>query len=88
MTRYSNGANRERRIMHKFEKDGWWCIRSAGSHGVVDIFAMKPLLDSEGKIVGHLYRYIQSKKTGYLSPKEREKIQQFEKKYGVDVWVM
>ena len=63
ITRYSNGAARERRIMRKLEEEGYYTIRSAGSHGVADIVAVK-----KGEV-----RFIQSKTSGYLTPEERAK---------------
>lgn len=28
-----------------FEKDGWYSIRAAGSHGVADVIAIRPAVD-------------------------------------------
>jgi len=44
-TKYKNGAARERRIMKKLEQEGWFCIRSAGSHSPIDIIAMISLAE-------------------------------------------
>jgi len=43
MTRYSNGANRERRLLAKLteEDQSDWSIRAAGSHGIADIILFK-----------------------------------------------
>ncbi|MEM3845057.1 MAG: hypothetical protein QXU98_05090 [Candidatus Parvarchaeota archaeon] len=80
---YINGANRERRIMKKLESEGWYCIRSAGSHGVVDIVALR--YSSIGK---PYVRLIQSKKTGYLTPYEEEKRREVERQVGVTVEII
>jgi len=75
---YNNGARRERRIMKKLEQEGWFCIRSAGSHSPIDIIAIK-----SGQ-----FRFIQSKKTGYLSPQERKEKEELEQKLGINIEVM
>lgn len=87
MSNYSNGAARERRIMHKLEKEGWYCIRSAGSHGIVDIFAMKVAGIIYDKPV-IIYRFIQSKRRHYLNPKERKEKEEFEHEFGVTIEVL
>ena len=58
MTRYANGANLERQIADKLTADGYWTIRAAGSHGLVDIVALK---DGETLLV-------QAKADGRLDP--------------------
>ena len=83
MTTYSNGAARERRIMHKLEKQGWYCIRSAGSHGIIDIVAFK-----RATYGGYTTRFIQSKRTHYLNPAERKKKEEFERRFDVEVEVL
>ena len=129
---YKNGAARERRIMKKLEKEGWFCIRSAGSHSPIDIIAMMPIaeyikqLDKKAEkekwdkedwqkeqeeankfssimapnqdvVVGFdeeldklkvIVRFIQSKKTGYLTPKERREKKGLEQKLGIKIEVM
>jgi Holliday junction resolvase len=75
---YNNGVRRERRIIKKLEKEGWFYIRSAGSHSPIDIIAIK-----SGQ-----FRFIQSKKTGYLSPKERAEKEELEQKLGINIEVM
>lgn len=42
MTRYANGASHERRTQARWEKDGYWVIRAAGSHGLADLVAHEP----------------------------------------------
>lgn len=36
-TNYERGAARERAFVEFKEKNGWTCVRSAGSHGAVDV---------------------------------------------------
>ena len=86
---YNNGARRERRIMKKLEKEGWFCIRSAGSHSPIDIIAIKPLQEAEGYNPSRiLLRFIQSKKSGYLTPQERKEKEELEQKLGIKIQVM
>jgi len=92
---YNNGARRERRIMKKLEKEGWFCIRSAGSHSPIDIIAIRHFYRfstiPKGTIVnnsGTAIRFIQSKKTGYLTPQERAEKEKLEQKLGISIEVM
>ncbi len=41
MTSYYKGRAREYRVLQALRRDGWFCTRSAASHGPVDIFAGK-----------------------------------------------
>jgi Holliday junction resolvase len=41
MTRYSRGADKERRLMARLETAGWIVYRSAGSHGAADLVALR-----------------------------------------------
>ena len=68
--------------MKKLEKEGWFCIRSAGSHSPIDIIAMLPVGDRV------FVRFIQSKKTGYLTPQERKEKEKLEQKLGISIEVM
>jgi len=126
---YKRGAAREYRIIKKLEKEGWFCIRSAGSHSPIDIIAMMPiaehlkLLDKKAErekwgneewqraqeqankfnimmsnepsvVVGYneqikvIVRFIQSKKSGYLTPQERKEKEELEQKLGIKIQVM
>ena len=126
---YKRGAAREYRIIKKLEKEGWFCIRSAGSHSPIDIIAMMPiaehlkLLDKKAErekwgneewqgvqeqankfnimvsnepsvVVGYnkqikvIVRFIQSKKTGYLTPMERAEKEKLEQKLGINIEIM
>lgn len=39
-TKYQTGAGFEYRVINKLTDQGYYCIRSAGSHGMVDIVAI------------------------------------------------
>ena len=80
---YNNGRAREYRLMRKLEAEGYTCFRTAGSHTKVDILAFK-----YGSPWFPCVRLIQSKKTGYLSPKERREKRKLERKLGVQIEVM
>jgi len=64
MSKYSVGANFERRVKAKLEKENWFVLRSAGSHSVVDLFCFR-----DGEV-----RLVQCKVDGYISPNEREQL--------------
>ena len=95
---YRNGANRERRIMKKLTAEGWFCIRSAGSHSPVDIIAFKSgdqeMTEKLGRAPKYLHlsgltiRFIQSKATGYLTPAERAKKEELEHRLGIVIEVL
>jgi len=38
-TPYTRGRSREYQVLRKLREEGWYCSRSAASHGPVDIFA-------------------------------------------------
>jgi Holliday junction resolvase len=40
-TAYARGRNREYQVLKKLRREGWYCSRSAASHGPVDVFAGK-----------------------------------------------
>ena len=64
MSKYSVGANFERTVKKKLEKENWFVLRSAGSHSIVDLVCFR----------GGEVRLVQCKVDGYLSPNEREQI--------------
>ena len=64
MSRYSVGANFERTVKKKLEKENWYVLRSAGSHSVVDLVCFR----------GGEVRLVQCKIDGYISPIEREQL--------------
>ena len=38
-TPYTRGRSREYQVLRRLREEGWFCSRSAASHGPVDIFA-------------------------------------------------
>lgn len=44
MSRYDKGARAERRAREELEEAGWLVVRSAGSKGLYDLWALKILL--------------------------------------------
>ena len=40
MSNYRKGRSYEYRIKKKLEKEGWMCLRTAGSHGLFDLIAI------------------------------------------------
>ena len=79
---YNNGRAREYKLMRKLEAEGYVCFRTAGSHTKVDILAFKP-----GSSCPYV-RFIQSKKTGYLSPQERKEKQELERRLDITIEVL
>jgi len=41
MSRYSQGANFERRVAKDLAEQGWFVVRSAGSHSPVDLIGLR-----------------------------------------------
>ena len=41
-TNYQRGADKERRIVNKLKKEGYLTARSAGSHSIIDVWAINP----------------------------------------------
>jgi|YelNatPaOPRAMG01_1025707.scaffolds.fasta_scaffold16445_2 Holliday junction resolvase len=77
-TNYHRGVEREHYIKKKLEKQGYFVIRSAGSHSPVDLVAIKR----------NEVRLIQSRKGRYIRPKEKEKIKEVEEITGFKVEVI
>lgn len=73
MSTYRRGANFERRVKKYFEDLGYYVIRSAGSHGVFDLIAIK-----RGIVLG-----IQCKIDGKLTPKEKLAMLTASAKFGI-----
>jgi len=63
-TNYSRGAGAEYRAMEHLERVGYFCIRSAGSHGPVDLVAVGP--------TGVRLIQVKRAQDGYLPPAELE----------------
>lgn len=64
MTRYATGVAFEREVRAFLEAEGYWCIRAAGSHGKVDVLALKP-----GQML-----MVQCKRNGTCPPAERTEL--------------
>ena len=78
MTNYQRGVYKERKIKKRLEREGWYCIRSAGSHGAIDLVCL----------LGWNVRCIQAKKNGKISPKEREELRHVEARIGYPIEVL
>lgn len=63
-TNYSRGASAEYRAIEHLEGVGYFCVRSAGSHGPVDLVAIGP--------TGIRLIQVKRVKEGFLSETERE----------------
>jgi len=68
---YEKGYRLEREVFHFFEQHGFYVARSAGSHGVFDVIAVR-----RGLVYG-----IQCKYSGRLTKREREEILAAAKEY-------
>ena len=68
MTNYARGANFERDVKRDLEGKGYLVIRSAGSHGAVDLVAFGPK---------YPVWFIQAKIHGTMSPAERRELYRF-----------
>jgi len=78
-TAYARGRSREYQVLKKLRDEGWYCSRSAASHGPVDVFAAK-----DGKI-----RMIQVKSgRARLRPGDRETLKRWAQAYAgtAEVW--
>lgn len=64
MTNYSRGANFERTVKADLEGQGYFVVRSAGSHGAVDLLALR--LDDQ--------LAVQCKINGKMTPNDRKKL--------------
>jgi len=64
MTGYRKGANFENLVKDILDEDDWMAIRSAGSHTILDLIAVK---------YGQIW-FIQCRTAGNLSGKEREEL--------------
>ena len=84
MTKYAVGANFEREVKKFFESNGWFMVRSAGSHSPVDLVAIKKTEGyKEPKVI-----FIQCKTTGRVSQKEFDILQRLALDCNVEWWIM
>jgi Holliday junction resolvase len=78
-TAYARGRSREYQVLRELRAEGWYCSRSAASHGPVDVFAAK-----DGEI-----RMIQVKSgRARLRPSDREILKLWAQAYAgiAEVW--
>lgn len=98
---YARGRAKEYRVKKQLESEGWFVIRSAGSHSIVDLVAFKGFVDldkvpavwdtSYGTPPNNncSFRFIQCKpKGGYLSPEERAKKKELEERLHITIEVL
>lgn len=80
MNNYKKGANRERQALKLLREQGYYAERTAGSHGVADIIALK---------AGEKARLIQVKctksKWSGFGPEDRELLKQMGQKANAQV---
>lgn len=78
-TPYSRGRSREYQVLRKLREEGWFCSRSAASHGAVDIFAGR-----EGQV---LMVQVKSGRT-QASAQERELLKKWGQAFRgrVEIW--
>lgn len=69
MTNYRRGYAAELRAKRILERQGWFVIRSAGSHSPLDLVAFRGLLTR-----GVFIRMIQVKRNAYLSRHDRDEL--------------
>jgi len=71
VTAYERGADFERKVKDDLMVRSWFAVRSAGSHGKVDILAYHETYAL----------FIQCKKDGAFSPKEKKELLRLAKKH-------
>ena len=87
MTLYKRGYKLERDIMDKLEQEGYYVIRSAGSHRLCDVIAIPKSNDPDPRVL-----CIQCKKTSkpdrrpVITRKELEEYIRLEREYHVKVY--
>lgn len=77
MTQYERGVRFERQVKKKWEDDGFWVMRSAGSKGKVDLVAIKVAECSSCELNGAYAEFpdvflIQCKLGGVISSKDKD----------------
>lgn len=72
MTRYATGANFERLVRRQLESQGCFAVRSAGSHGPVDVLAITP----DGEPL-----FIQCKLKGAITKSDKSSLVELANKY-------
>ena len=86
---YSRGAALERRVKAKLEALGWSVTRAAGSKGRVDLVAVRSAQGHErwGVLTTRAV-YVQVKRDGQISPRERLDLATEAKKAGAECFVV
>jgi len=74
-TNYQRGADKERRIMNTFRKDGFTALRSAGSHSPIDVVAINPNFN--------IIKLIQSKSPNISNAEKNRILKEGEKFNGI-----
>lgn len=72
MTNYSRGAKFENDVKKDMQASGWFVVRSAGSHGPVDLVAQSP---------GPVVAWVQCKRDGNISLADRRGLFNIAKAY-------
>lgn len=72
---YIRSRARELQVKHQGEKEGWFTIRAAGSHGVADVIWIRPIKQSilePDILVGYDVKFIQIKVSEHIKEKKIE----------------
>lgn len=78
MNQYRKGYMFERKLLKLLEKEGGDCIRSAGSHGAVDVIAFYD------KKPAHCF---QCQLDAYFPPAKIEALKDFCRRHGLNGWL-
>lgn len=73
---YQKGVTFEHQVKKHFENDGWFVVRSAGSHSPADLVCIKR---------GDLPTVVQCRLRGNLSADEERELSGLKEKYGCNV---
>lgn len=85
MSTKSKGSNAEREVLHKFWKEGWACIRTAGSGSISH--PMPDLLAGNGIRRVAIECKCISDDTKYFPKKEIQELGAFSRFFGAEAWV-
>ena len=67
---YRKGCYYERKVIQILEKDGYYCLRTAGSHSEADIISFSTKDNTEQPLI----RFIQCKASKYVSKGDIKKL--------------
>jgi Holliday junction resolvase len=80
----ARGSKREHALGDRLEADGWFVVRSAGSHGPVDLTCLKagerPMLLQVKSDKGNAY--------AHFPPRERDELRRVGKQTDADIWLV